>query len=80
MKAHVSVRQGANFAQAGLGSVVCDGQAHTNKVRVSAHDGHFSRGEAYVSAFVLLVDPSTGTTVQGQDARTVCVVGRPRCE
>ena len=80
LEAHVSVQQGATFGQAGLGSVVCDGQAHTHKIRVSALDGHFSRGEAYVSAFVLLVDPSTGMTVQGQDARTVSGVGKPRCE
>jgi hypothetical protein len=77
LEAHVDVHQDSTFRQAGIGSVVCDGKPHVHKVRVNALDGQFSRGEAYVSAFVLLLDPATGMTVQGQDARTVSVVGRP---
>jgi hypothetical protein len=75
LEAHVFAQQGATSNFAGIGSVVCDGNSHVHKVRVSALDGHFSSGEANVSAFVLLLDPATGTTVQGQDARTVRVVG-----
>ena len=75
LEAHVFAQQGATSNFAGIGSVVCDGKPHVHKVRVNALDGQFSRGEASVSAFVLLLDPATGATVQGQDARTVSVVG-----
>ena len=75
LEANVFVQQGPTSVLAGLGSVECDGTTHTYKVKVSALDGQFSRGEANVSAFVLLLDPSTGMTVQGQDARMVSVVG-----
>jgi hypothetical protein len=78
LEANVFVQQGATSVLAGIGSVECDGTPHTHKVKVSALDGQFSRGEANVSAFVLLLDASTGMTVQGQDARTVSVVGGPR--
>ena len=76
LEANVSATQGATSSLAGIGGVVCDGKPHVHKVRVNALDGgQFSRGEAYVSAFVLLLDPATGSTVQGQNARTVSVVG-----
>jgi hypothetical protein len=75
LEAQVFAQQGATSNFAGIGSVVCDGKPHVHKVRVDALDGQFSRGEVHVSAFVLLLDPVTGTTVQGQDARTVSVVG-----
>ncbi len=77
LEAHVFAQQGATSNFAGIGSVVCDGKPRAHKVRVNALDGQFSSGEAFVSAFVLLLDPATGTTVQGQDARTVSVVGAP---
>ena len=76
LEAHVSAQQeGATSNFTGIGSVVCDGKPHVHKVRVNALDGQFSRGTATVSAFVLLLDPATQTTVQGQDSRTVSVVG-----
>jgi hypothetical protein len=75
LEANVSATQGATSSLAGIGGVVCDGKPHVHKVRVEALDGQFSRGTASVSAFVLLLDPATQTTVQGQDARTVSVVG-----
>ena len=76
LEAHVSAQQeGATSNFAGIGSVVCDGKPHVHKVRVNALDGQFSRGTAFVSAFVLLLDPATQTTVQGQGSRTVSVVG-----
>ncbi len=78
LEAHVSAQQGATFGQAGIGSVVCDGRPHKYKVRIDALDVRFSSGETYVSAFVSLLDPQTGTTKQGQDAGTVSVVGRPQ--
>ena len=75
LEANVSATQGATSSLAGIGGVVCDGKPHVHKVRVDTLDGQFSRGTAFVSAFVLLLDPATQTTVQGQDARTVSVVG-----
>ena len=78
LEAHVSAQQGTTFGQAGIGSVVCDGRPRKYKVRINALDGRFSSGEAYVSAFVLLLDPQTGITKQGQDAGIVSVVGRPQ--
>jgi hypothetical protein len=75
LEAHVSATQGATTSTlAGIGGVVCDGKPHVHTVRVNALDGQFSRGKASVSAFVLLLDPATQTTVQGQDARTVTVL------
>lgn len=78
LEAHVSAQQGATFGQAGIGAVVCNGRAHQYKVLISAPEGQFTSGEAYVSAFVLVLDPQTQMTQQGQDARTVTVVGAPR--
>ena len=78
LEAHVSAQQGITFGQAGIGSVVCDDRSRKYKVRINALDGRFSSGEAYVSAFVLLLDPQTGTTKQGQDAGIVRVVGGPQ--
>jgi hypothetical protein len=78
LEAHVSAQQGSTSGTAGIGSVVCDGQSHTYKVKINALDGQFSSGEAYVSAFVLVIDPQTQMTQQGQESRTVSVVGRPR--
>jgi hypothetical protein len=75
LEANVSATQGTTSGLVGIGSVVCDGNPHVHEVRVNAFDGQFSRGKASVSAFVLLLDPATQTTVQGQDARTVSVVG-----
>jgi len=77
LEAHVSAQQGATTSNfAGIGSVVCDGKPRMHKVRVNAsEDGQFGSREASVSAFVLLLDPAMETTVQGQDARTVRVLG-----
>jgi hypothetical protein len=72
-EAHVFAQQGATSNFGGI-PVVCDGEGRVHEVRVSALDGQFGSGKASVSAFVLLLDPATGTTVQGQDARTVRVV------
>jgi hypothetical protein len=72
---NVSATQGATSSMAGIGGV-CDGNPHVHKVRVNALDGQFSRGTAFVSAFVLVcLDAECLQTAQGQDARTVSVVG-----
>ena len=78
LEAQVYAQQGATFGRAGIGSVVCNGRPHPYKVRVNPLEGRFISREAYVSAFVLVLDPQTQMTQQGQDARTVSVVGGPR--
>jgi hypothetical protein len=76
LEANVSATQGATSSMAGIGGVVCDGNPHVYKVRVNALDGQFSRGTASVSAFVLVcLDPACLQTAQGQNTRTVSVVG-----
>ena len=74
LEANIFAQQGATSNFGGI-PVVCDGKTRVHKVRVNALNGQFSSGDASVSAFVLLLDPATGTTEQGQDARTVSVVG-----
>jgi hypothetical protein len=77
LEAHVDAQQeGATSTSAGIGGVVCDGNPHVYKVRVNALDGQFSRGTASVSAFVLVcLDAGCLETAQGQNTRTVSVVG-----
>jgi hypothetical protein len=74
LEANVSATQGATTNLVGFGGVDCDGNPAVHTVSVAAPDGQlFSRGKASVSAFVLLLDPQTGT-VQGQDSRKVNVL------
>jgi hypothetical protein len=48
--------------------VTCDNRWHTQVVTVRAfEETPFRQGEAYASAYVLLYDPDTGETWQGQD-------------
>jgi hypothetical protein len=55
----------------------CDGKPHRNVVRVRTFDGSFQPGDAFASAFLLFLDPTTGETVQAQDSRTIGLRGRP---
>jgi hypothetical protein len=67
------------WGEAGIASVVCDGNSHVRFVEVNALEGQFHRGEAHVSAFVLVcLDPDCGETADGGDTRTVKVVGGRR--
>jgi hypothetical protein len=67
------------WGEAGIASVVCDGKSHVRFVEVNALEGQFHRGEAFVSAFVLVcLDPDCADTADGGDTRTVKVVGEPR--
>jgi hypothetical protein len=78
LEALVTVHQdeGAAFGEAGITSVVCDGKKRTHRVAVEALDSTFRRGEAFVSAFVLVcLDAECAETAQGQDSRVVRVVG-----
>jgi hypothetical protein len=56
-----------------INRIPCDDRAHTVKVRVTPLEGAFHEGEAFASAFILRLDPATGETEQGQDARTIAV-------
>jgi hypothetical protein len=68
------------WGEAGIASVVCDGETQVRFVEVNALEGQFHRGEVYVSAFVLVcLDPNCEDTAAGGDTRsTVKVVGGPR--
>jgi hypothetical protein len=77
LEAFVSVGQNddAVTGTAGL-PVVCDGSPSVYTARVEALEGSYQPGKARASAFVLVLDQSTGTTEQGQDGRTVRIVNR----
>jgi hypothetical protein len=52
--------------------VTCDNQPHRQRVRVLANDETlFHPGTAYASAYILLYDPKSGQTWDGQDSRTI---------
>ena len=86
-EAPAQVLEAAVFAQqdeqtisgeAGITSVVCDGNSQVRFVEVNAQEGTFHRGEAFVSAFALVcLDPDCVETADGGDTRIVKVVGKP---
>lgn len=61
----------------GFGSLnpTCDGTNERIVVQVSATSGLFEPGPASASAFLLFLDPQSGTTVSAQDARTIRLHG-----
>jgi hypothetical protein len=75
LEAHLRVSQDDQriSGTAGISRIRCDDRAHTIKVRVAPLEGAFHEGEAFASAFILRLDPTTGTTEQGQDARALTV-------
>ena len=72
---NVTVTQDDGFVwtQRGLPDVPCDRRWHRITVVATPFEGAFHAGTAYVSAYVSRLDPATGQTWQGQDARTVRV-------
>ena len=74
-EAHVSLSQDDQriWGMSGLGGITCDGRWHRTTTIVRSFDGAFHKGEAYASAFLLLYDPNTGETRQGQAVETVLV-------
>jgi hypothetical protein len=74
LEAHLRVSQDdqAISGEAGISNVKCDGNRHRYMVRVSPLEGQFHPGDAFASAFVLLLTPE-GSTVQGQASRTMTV-------
>jgi hypothetical protein len=66
------------WGEAGIASVVCDGKSQVRFVEVNALEGTFHRGEAFVSAFVLVcLDSECGETAAGGDTGLIKVVGEP---
>jgi len=69
----------AVWGESGIASVVCNGKSQVRFVEVNALEGQFHRGEAYVSAGVLVcLNPDCEDTAGAGDIRTVEVVGKPR--
>jgi hypothetical protein len=75
LEAHLTVSQDEQriSGTSGVSGIRCDGRPHRLKVRVIPQDGTFHEGEAFASGFILLLDPSTGTTEQAQHSRTIVV-------
>lgn len=75
LEAHLRISQDDQSisGESGLGALRCDGRPHKYNVRVTPLAGAFHAGEATASAFVLLLDPTTGTTQQAQDFRTITI-------
>jgi hypothetical protein len=73
LEAHVSVSQDEAFGMAGIPGPNCDGLPHRLRVRVGNFGGTYDKGEAFVSAFILRIDPATQQTETGQDSRAVRV-------
>jgi hypothetical protein len=74
LEGFVSLSQQAASGMGGL-NPKCDGKTRRMIVRVSALGSSFHPGEALASAFLLLLDPDTGTTVQAQSSRTITLRG-----
>ena len=54
--------------------VECTGKARTYRIVVTPLEGQFHTGTASSSAFVLVLDPATGTTEQGSDTEPTLTV------
>jgi hypothetical protein len=75
LEAHLRVSQDDQriSGTAAISRIRCDDRARTIKVRVAPLEGAFHEGEAFASAFILRLDPTTGATEQAQDARAIAV-------
>jgi hypothetical protein len=72
LEAFASVSQEGVASDFGFFTPVCDGKKHRFQVRVLAFEGSaFRTGDAFASAFVLVLDPGTGETAQAQDSRRI---------
>lgn len=70
LEALVTVSQDAAFGQAAV-PVQCTGKTSKSHVIVTALDGSFEPGPVVVSGFLLVVNPATGLTEQGQDTEAI---------
>jgi hypothetical protein len=72
LEANLSLSQGAASGFTGFGGFGCDGKNHKLRVTVPANEGTaFAKGPASASAFVLVINPNTQETQQGQASQTV---------
>ena len=75
LEAFVYVVQDGNQSNDGAIPVSCDGEPHKYAVRVVASEGQtFHRGTAQASAYVLVQDPNTGQTRDGQDTADILIL------
>jgi hypothetical protein len=74
------INQSGNESDFGGLNPVCDGERHKVYVTVNASDTPFTRGQANASAFLLLIDPATQETQQGQDSRIIKLKYKVRYE
>jgi hypothetical protein len=71
LEANLSVSQGDASGFTGFGGITCNGRRQTRFVTVSTFGALFAKGQAFASAFVLVIDPDTQETQQGQDSRSL---------
>lgn len=71
LEAFVTVSQEGVSSDMGFFPLTCDGAPHVFTARISAFDGTFSPGDAFASAYALIVDPDTGQTDDGGHSRTI---------
>jgi hypothetical protein len=72
LEANLSLSQSSASGFTGFGGFSCDGKVHKLRVTVPADEGtSFQDGEAFASAFVLVIHPVTQETQQGQASRTI---------
>ena len=70
LEAHVTLTQDSTTATTGL-AVRCTGRPDRVRAVLVPLDGQFQDGPAQASAFVLVLEPATSTTAQGQDSGSV---------
>ena len=73
LEANLSLSQGPFISGfTGTSGFPCDGKLHKDLVTVPADEGtSFREGEAFASAFLLLIDPATDETEEAQATRTI---------
>ncbi len=71
LEAFVTVSQEGASSNMGFFPLTCDGAPHGYTARITAFDGTFSPGEAFASAYGLIIDPDTGQTDDGGHSRTI---------
>ena len=71
LEAFVTVSQEGVSSDMGSFPLICDGAPHAFTARITALDSTFSPGDAFASAYALIIDPDTGQTDDGAHSRTI---------
>ena len=73
LEANLSLNQGSFISGfTGTSGFPCDGKVHKERVTIAADEGtSFQEGEAFASAFLLVINPATDETQQDQATRTI---------